>query len=158
MNRIATRPQSRSTRRANTDGRARAVIDRVYPEIDGGRFAVKRIVGDRMSVEADVFADGHDVIACMLGFRHESEDDWTEVPMKASVNDRWHGEFPLEKLGRYRYTVTAWVDHFLSWRHELTHRVDPADSASAGLVGAKLIAEAANRAGRTDAHRLRVWG
>jgi starch synthase (maltosyl-transferring) len=158
MNKVATRPQSRSARRANADGRARAVIDRVYPEIDGGRFAVKRIVGDRMLVEADVFADGHDVIGCMLGFRHESEDDWTEVPMKASVNDRWHGEFPLEKLGRYRYTVTAWVDHFLSWRHELTRRVDPADIASAALVGAKLIAEAANRAGRSDAHRLREWG
>jgi starch synthase (maltosyl-transferring) len=158
MNKIATRPQSRSTRRANADGRARAVIDRVYPQIDGGRFAVKRIVGDRMLVEADVFADGHDVIACMLGFRHESEDDWTEAPMKASVNDRWHAEFSLEKIGRYRYTVTAWVDHFLSWRHELTRRVDPADIASAALVGAKLIAEAANRAGRIDAHRLREWG
>jgi len=134
------------------------VIDRVYPEIDGGRFAVKRIVGDRMVVEADVFADGHDVIACMLGFRHDGEADWTEVPMAALVNDRWRGEFPLEKLGRYRYTVTSWVDHFLTWRQELTRRVDPADIASAGLVGAKLIAEAANRAVRSDAQRLRQWG
>src|SRR3954471_4479124 len=154
----AKRSAGRSARRVNADGRARAVIDRVDPEVDGGRFAVKRVVGDRMIVEADVFADGHDVIACMLGFRHDSEDDWTEVPMKALVNDRWRGEFRVEKLGRYRYTVTAWVDHFLSWRHELERRVDPVDIASAALVGAKLIAEAANRASRTDAQRLRHWG
>jgi starch synthase (maltosyl-transferring) len=140
------------------DGRIRAVIDRVIPEIDGGRFAVKRIVGDVMAVEADVFADGHDTVASMLGFRHESEADWTEVPMIAGPNDRWRGEFLLQKIGRYRYTVTAWVDHFLSWRNELKRRIDPADIASAALVGAKLIAEAANRAGRADAHRLRQWG
>jgi starch synthase (maltosyl-transferring) len=161
MNEMNVKPAKRagrSPRRPNADGRSRAVIDRVYPEIDGGRFAVKRVVGDRMVVEADVFADGHDVLACMLGFKHEHDADWREVPMTALVNDRWRGEFPLEKLGRYRYTVTAWVDHFLSWRHELKRRIDPADIASAALVGAKLIAEAANRAGRGDAQRLRQWG
>ena len=78
--------------------------------------------------------------------------------MTALPNDVWRGEFTLEKLGRYRYTVTAWVDHFLSWRNEFKRRVDPADIASAALVGAKLIAEAANRAARGDAHKLREWG
>jgi starch synthase (maltosyl-transferring) len=111
-----------------------------------------------MLVTAHAFADGHDALACMLGFRHESDSEWTEVPMKASFNDEWHGEFRLEKLGRYRYTVTAWVDHFISWRNELKRRVDPADIASAALVGGKLIAEAANRAGRTDGAKLRQWG
>jgi starch synthase (maltosyl-transferring) len=154
----AKRSAARTQAKPSIDGRRRAVIDRVYPEIDCGRYAVKRVVGDRMSVEADVFADGHDVLACMLGFRHDADSDWTEVPMTALVNDRWRGEFPLEKLGRYRYTVTAWVDHFLSWRHELKRRIDPADIASAALVGAKLIAEAANRATRSDAQRLRQWG
>jgi starch synthase (maltosyl-transferring) len=149
---------AKASGRASADGRPRAVIDRVIPEIDGGRFAVKRTVGDLMVVEADVFADGHDTITCMLGFRHESDSDWTEVAMNAAPNDRWRGEFTVEKLGRYRYTVTAWVDHFLSWRNELKRRVDAADIASAALVGAKLIAEAANRAGRTDGHRLRQWG
>ena len=137
----------------------RAVIDRVMPEVDGGRFAVKRVVGETMIVEADVFADGHDALACMLVFRHESEPDWSETPMTALVNDRWRGEFPLERLGRYRYTVTAWVDHFLSWRAEFKRRVDPADIASAALVGGKLIAEAANRAGaRATRTGCAQWG
>ena len=73
--RTARRTATRSPRRTNADGRARAVIDHVYPELDCGRFAVKRIVGDRMIVEADVFADGHDVIACMLGYRRGLERD-----------------------------------------------------------------------------------
>ena len=145
-------------RRGSQDGRVRAVIDRVIPEIDCGRFPVKRTIGDRMVVEADVFGDGHDRIACMLGYRHELDRDWTEVPMRALVNDRWRGEFDIGRLGRYRYTVTAWVDHFLSWREDFKRRVDPADIASAALVGGKLIAEAANRATRADAQRLREWG
>ena len=145
-------------RHGNRDGRVRAVIDRVLPEIDGGRFPVKRILGESMVVEADAFADGDDALACMLGFRHEGDADWREAPMTPLVNDRWRGEFTLQHLGRYRYTVTAWVDHFLSWRAEFERRVDPADIASAALVGGKLIAEAANRASRADAHRLRAWG
>jgi starch synthase (maltosyl-transferring) len=145
-------------RRGNQDGRVRAVIDRVIPEIDCGRFPAKRVVGDRMIVQADVFTDGHDKIACMLGFRHELDRDWSEVPMTALVNDRWRAEFALERMGRYRYTVTAWVDHFLSWRADFERRVDPLDIASAALVGGKLIAEAANRATQRDAQLLREWG
>jgi len=158
MNAKAAKTTRKLPRRTNDDGRVRAVIDRVIPEIDCGRFAVKRVVGERMVVEADVFADGHDALACMLGYRYEDAPNWTEVPMEALVNDRWRGDFPLEKLGGYRYIVTAWVDHFLSWRNELKRRIDPADIASAALVGAKLVAEAANRAARIDAQRLRQWG
>ncbi len=158
MNVRTSRKTSLKAARSHTDGRMRAVVDRVLPEVAGGRFPVKRIVGDAMAVTAHAFTDGHDAIACMLGFRHESESEWTEVPMTALVNDEWRGEFVLDKLGRYRYTVTAWVDHFLSWRNELKRRVDPADIASAALVGGKLIAEAANRARRSDGARLRQWG
>ncbi|HYC45824.1 MAG TPA: alpha-1,4-glucan--maltose-1-phosphate maltosyltransferase [Burkholderiales bacterium] len=149
---------ARALKRSGADGRLRAVIDRVIPEVDGGRFAVKRVVGDVVRVEAHVFCDGHDTLACMLGYRHESDADWTEVPMALRYNDEWFGEFTVEKLGRYRYTVTAWVDHFLSWRNEFRRRVEPADIASAALVGSKLIAEAANRAQRADAQKLRQWG
>jgi starch synthase (maltosyl-transferring) len=140
------------------DGRIRAVIDRVDPAVDCGRFAVKRVIGDTMIVEADIFTDGHDALACMLRHRHDGDPQWREVPMTALVNDRWRGEFPLDSLGRHQYTVTAWVDHFLSWCNELKRRVDAADIASAALVGGKLIADAANRASGEDAQRLRAWG
>ncbi|MGH8609909.1 MAG: alpha-1,4-glucan--maltose-1-phosphate maltosyltransferase [Gammaproteobacteria bacterium] len=134
----------------STKYRRRVVIEGVEPEIDGGRFAIKRTLGDRVIVEADVFADGHDALACVLRYRKEEDPDWHEVPMRALPNDRWQGEFQVTAIGRYRYTVTAWVDRFLSWRHELSKRVDPKDIEIALQMGPRLLQEAAARAGRSD--------
>ena len=75
------------------DGRARAVIEAISPAVDGGRFAVKRVVGDRVVVEADCFGDGHDVLACVLRYRRDEDALWHETPMVPLGNDRWHGEF-----------------------------------------------------------------
>ena len=104
---------------ATTDGRVRAVIENITPSVDGGRFAAKRVVGDQVVVEADCFTDGHDTLACMLLWRSEGDRAWRETPMLALGNDRWRGSFPASAVGRYRYTVMAWVDAFLSWRHDL---------------------------------------
>jgi starch synthase (maltosyl-transferring) len=139
------------------DGRARAVVDAVRPAVDGGRFAVKRIVGDRMDVEAHCFADGHDALRVMLRWREEDASDWNEVEMQAQGNDVWRGSFALERIGRYRYTVVAWVDHFLSWRSEFARREDPADLRLAARVGAGLVGEAARRAAGGDAGQLADW-
>src|SRR5688572_1710303 len=151
-------PTSVKAARPARNGRVRVVIEGVKPEVDGGRFPAKRVVGDRVTVEADAFADGHDVIVCRLLYRHESEPDWSEATMLPLGNDRWRGEFTVPRIGRYRYTVTGWVDPFLSWRSEFARRVDPADIASAARVGSLLVARAANRAGAEDAARLREAG
>ncbi len=139
------------------DGRPRAVIDAVRPSVDGGRFAVKRCVGDRVAVEADCFTDGHDQLRAMLRWRPETGSDWREIEMVAAGNDRWRASFPLESLGRYRYTVTAWVDHFRTWRAEFERRVDPEDLRIAARVGAALIAEIAERASGKARRRLTEW-
>src|SRR6476646_2537046 len=139
------------------EGRARAVIEAVTPQVDGGRFAVKRIVGDRVVVEADCFADGHDVLACRLRFRRDDDAAWNEVPMAAIGNDRWRGDFVAADVGRYRYTVAAWVDAFLSWRHDFERRVDAEDLRVAAQVGAGIIAAAAARARGTDRRPLADW-
>ena len=110
-----------------TDGRARAVIESITPSVDGGRFAVKRVAGDRIEVEADCFADGHDVLACVLRHRRDDDAQWQETPMTALGNDRWSGEFTVSTPGRFVYTVTAWVDGFLSWRHDFARRIDADD-------------------------------
>ena len=94
------------------DGRSRVVIENVTPEIDGGLFPVKRTRGESVTVEADMFADGHEVISCMLLFRREEEKNWREAPMKLLVNDRWRGMFVAAEIGRYVYTLAAWVDQF----------------------------------------------
>ncbi len=139
------------------EGRARAVIEGIAPAVDGGRFAVKRIVGDRVTVVADCFADGHDMLACMLRFRREEDATWQEAPMTALGNDRWRGTFTVSAPGRYHYGVIAWVDAFLSWRHDFERRVDADDVRVAATVGADLINAAAKRATGKDATGLKQW-
>jgi starch synthase (maltosyl-transferring) len=97
----------------------RVAIERVWPEIDAGRFAVKRTVGDVLTVEADIFCEGHDQLGAALLYRLERDRDWHEVPMHPIDNDRWRGEIPLEINSRYLYTIIAWRDLFSSWRDEV---------------------------------------
>ncbi|MBI2961383.1 MAG: alpha-1,4-glucan--maltose-1-phosphate maltosyltransferase [Betaproteobacteria bacterium] len=139
------------------DGRVRAVIENISPSVDGGRFAAKRIAGDKIIVEADCFADGHEILACMLLWRRESDAAWNETPMARLANDRWRGSFATETAGPYRYTVSAWVDHFLTWRHDFARRVEGEDIRVAAQVGAGLIEGAAQRAAGEDSVRLREW-
>ena len=139
------------------DGRVRAVVDAVRPTADGGRFAVKRIVGDRLDVEAHCFADGHDSLRVVLRWRAEDAAEWNEVEMRALGNDVWRAGFVVGEIGRYRYTVAAWVDPFLSWRDQFARREDASDVKIAAQVGAGLIEEAAARAGDGDARQLKEW-
>ena len=137
--------------RPEFEGRRRVMIEGVSPEVDGGRFAAKRTVGDLVRVETDIFTDGHDSISARLLFRKESSSDWMERPMQALVNDRWFAEFPVTELGRYRYTIHAWVDHWETWRRDLQKRIAAeTDTAIDYQIGAGLVREAAARAHGTD--------
>src|SRR5260370_33234181 len=109
------------------DGRVRAVVDALLPSVDGGRFAPKRIAGEPVLVEAHCFADGHDRLRAVLSWQMVGDPDSFEVEMTACVNDVWTAEFTPPVPGRYQYTVMAWVDHFESWRHDLTRRDDDND-------------------------------
>jgi len=139
------------------DGRRRVVIERVTPSVDYGRFAVKRIVNDEVVIEADCFTDGHDSIACLVLWRREGETAWQEAAMTPLGNDRWQGSIIASAVGRYQYTVTAWIDHFRSWRHDFTRRIDGEDLCIAAQVGANIIEEAAGRARGKYRKRLNEW-
>jgi starch synthase (maltosyl-transferring) len=139
------------------DGRIRVVIENVAPAVDGGRFPIKRVAGETVTVEADCFTDGHDALACRLLYRRDDERAWQFVPMTLVVNDRWRAEFVLGAPGRYRYTIVAWVDAFLSWHHEFMRRVEADDVRIAAQVGASLIDEMAERAEPADRTSLAQW-
>ena len=133
------------------DGRLRVAIEAVSPEVDGGRFPSNRSLDERVAVEADVFADGHDAVACVIRFRHQSENSWTEVPMAALGNDRWRAEFTVSQLGRYLYTIEGWVDRFQTWRNQMAKRIAAGQDVSLELrVGAQLVEAAAARANGPD--------
>ncbi len=136
----------------------RVVIEGVTPEIDGGGFAIKRTVGETVEVEADIFADGHDALAGVLLYRRDGAKQWAKAPLEPLGNDRWRGAFRVEQVGRYRYTLRAWIDRFASWAHDLRKRVDAGQDVSLALAtGEGLIRTAGRRAQAADAARLAAY-
>ena len=140
------------------EGRSRVIIEAVQPEIDGGRFPIKRIVGEETVVEADILADGHDALSCRLLYRREAETEWSEAPMEPLGNDRWRGSFRVQELGRYRYTVLGWVDHFKSWSRGLEKRVQAGQDVTIDLlIGAEIVEGAARQASSMNAKWLSIY-
>ena len=140
------------------EGIDRVIIEGVAPEIDGGRFPIKRTRGEPVTVEADIFVDGHEVISAALLFRREQDKEWREAPMTPLVNDRWRGEFAAADTGRYVYTLSAWVDRFKSWRRDLRKKADAGAHTDLDiLTGALLVEEASKRAGGANAKALADW-
>ena len=139
-------------------GRRRVQIEGVSPEIDGGRFPIKRTVGEKVHVEVDMFCDGHDAIAGVILYRPESSQQWQEAPLSPLVNDRWEGEFTVSEMGSYVYTIMSWVDHFKSWRRDIAKKIDAAQVVPVDwLIGAELIEQASQRASGHDAEQLKTW-
>lgn len=127
----------------------RVIIEAVSPEISGARFPLKRLLGERVEVEADIFADGHDLIRAELQFRHDQEPAWRLAPMKQIGNDRWRGHFRVADPRVHRYRIAAWIDAFGSWRRGLEKFMAAgAPLAAELLIGAGLARSAAGRADR----------
>ena len=133
----------------------RVVIDGVEPEVDGGKFPIKRCLGDRVRVEADIFADGHDLLGARLLFRRADDSEWREAAMRLIENDRWGGEFEVEELGRYVYTISGWVNAYGTWAADLAKRAKAGVEISVDVLrGVELLQSAADRAKGADRQEL----
>src|SRR5215212_308531 len=99
----------RSVTGLDPDLRRRVAIEAVEPQVDCGRFPIKRVTGEDVAVTADIHADGHDAVAGVVLYRRAGEETWREVPMTVVANDRWQGSFFVEPMGRYQYSVEAWI-------------------------------------------------
>jgi starch synthase (maltosyl-transferring) len=132
----------------------RVVVEGVVPQVDAGRFPIKRTTGERVEVRADIFADGHDLIAAVLRYRladapfatpqTPADLEWRETPMTPTGNDRWFASFAVDTLGRWEYTIEAWVDRFGSWRDDLARKYAVGMEVTSELLeGAALIRQTA---------------
>ena len=138
------------------EGRARIAIEMVHPQIDCGRFAVQRITGDEMVVQADIFSDGHDEVAAVLLYRRQGEQQWQETVMQRLDNDRWQGSFELAEPGFYEYSLLGWVDHFRTWQRDLEKRFQAGQDVSVDLkIGGRILEQAAKEAKDEVAAKLR---
>ena len=131
------------------------VIENVSPSIDAGRHAIKRIAGDRVVVEADIFRDGHDALAAVVRYRERGATGWREAAMNPFDNDRWRGSFRLDRNTRYEYTIAAWADPWATWRHEIAVKRDAGQDTTNELTEGRALVEAA-RERATPAERKRV--
>jgi starch synthase (maltosyl-transferring) len=125
------------------------VIERIYPELDGGRYPIKRVVGDELEVWADIFRDGHDILGAALLYQAEGATRWHTAPMRLYDNDRWTGTITLSENRRLHYTIEAWTDLFASWRDRTRRkRAAHQDVASELAEGQELVRAAEARSGR----------
>jgi starch synthase (maltosyl-transferring) len=154
------------------EGRKRVIVEEIQPQVDGGRYPVRRILGDVAAISAAIFCDGHDHVAARLLYKHQSERFWRSTPMTTLPNDIWSASFIVDQLGAWVFTIQAWVDHFDTWCADLKKRLaaqpdrasaDPAkrdlppqDIPLALTIGALLLEKLAGNAKGTDAHQLKT--
>ena len=140
-----------------SDGRRRVSIEGISPQIDCGRFPVKRTVGERVRVEVDLFTDGHDQPAGVVRYR-PAEEPWRETPLTPLGNDRWAAEFTVDRLGPWSFCVEGWIDRFGTWVTDLVKRLDAGQDVSVDLkIGAQTVRDAASRARGQAAEQLRAF-
>jgi starch synthase (maltosyl-transferring) len=133
------------------------VIENLWPQIEGGLYPIKRVPGEEVTLSADIFKEGHDVVLAVLKWRAAGEKKWTEAPMIALGNDRWKGSFTVEQVGFTEYTIESWGDAFGSWIEEITKKAKGGATSlpSETLEGAALVKAAVKRAGKNpDAKKL----
>jgi starch synthase (maltosyl-transferring) len=129
----------------------RVIVEQIRPSVDGGRFPIKRTPGDRVEVTARIFADGHDLVAAAVLWRRIESPSWQEAPMTPLGNDEWTGAFTVMELGRYEYTIEAWVDRFGSWQRRLQAKRGAGQDVSSDLVeGAAIVRKSAARSEARD--------
>jgi starch synthase (maltosyl-transferring) len=140
--------------RKGTGAPSRIVIEQIQPELDGGLFPVKRIVGDLLQVSADIFRDGHDKIAACMRLRETGSGEWTEAALHLVDNDRWAGSASLTRPGRSVFVIEAWTDAFASWSDEVQKKRGAGQAIELELMEGRafLKAAAGRSAGESKQH------
>ena len=128
-------------------------ISNLSPVVQCGRYPTKRVVGESVVVEADIFKDGHDIIVAVAGWRKAGKRKWHEIPMHQIENDRWSASLDFSEIGNYEITVTAWADDFLTWIHDYERRLtgDQEDFSTEIEEGRVILNQTAIRAAAAKA-------
>lgn len=124
--------------------RQRVIIENVKPEIDGGIYYIKRVPGERVDIQADIYGDGHDTVRAQVCYKHAADKEWTEAFLEAQPNDVWTGHFTPDRQGMYHYKVIGWIDHFANWHHGFVKKYEASQDLTVELQeGVELIRQTA---------------
>ncbi|TXD83119.1 alpha-1,4-glucan--maltose-1-phosphate maltosyltransferase [Subsaximicrobium wynnwilliamsii] len=128
----------------------RVVIEAVKPQINCGEHFIKRVINEIVIVNANVFGDGHDVIAVALLYKHENAKSWSETRMQALGNDEWNASFVVEQQGFYSYKVQAWVDEALNWQHGIIRKIEDGQHVNSELTEGSALLEPISKKATED--------
>ncbi len=134
---------------------SRVLVEHIHPQLNCGKHAVKCVVDEIIPVTADILADGHDVVAASLLFKHEKERTWKEVRMTPLENDSWGASFQVTKQGFYTYKIEAWIDYALNWQHGIERKIADGQRVTSELLeGAEYAKQIAEKASETEKNYL----
>jgi starch synthase (maltosyl-transferring) len=132
----------------------RIVIDNVAPTVDQGRFPAKRVVGETIAIEADVFTDGHDLLTVDLLWRAVSATKWRRASMQPIGNDRWQASITPDRIGRYEFTIEAGCNRYGSFCRDLAVKNNTgADLSVEMMEGRKLLRDSKSQT-KNSAHNI----
>ena len=139
----------------NYEGRKRVIIENVVPQVECGAYPAKRAVNEPFTIEADIFADGHDVVQAKLMYRQVNKRQWQQQPMEFLGNDHWTATFTPTTEGDWEYTIHAWIDHFSSWQQGLKKKFEANQDVAVEIqIGRQLMEEAVKNLSGKDGKRL----
>jgi len=124
----------------------RVAVEAVQP---GGDFPAKAVIGRDFTVSADIFADGHEVLAADLLWQPADASDWQRIPFRKLTNDRWEARFRPDRIGLYRYAVEGWWDQWGTYIHDLQAKVEAGQDVMLEIQEGNQLTKAA--LGRADA-------
>ncbi len=130
------------------------IIEDVTPQVDEGRFPARRTPGEQVIVEADIFADGHDVLAAVTRWRRAGDAAWTETPMAPLGNDRWRAAFSIADVTEHEFTVEGWVDRRATWREGLEKKIAAGQDVSSERLEERTLPSDDGRSGGTRYPRV----
>jgi starch synthase (maltosyl-transferring) len=143
---------------SNQDGRKRVVIANVSPQVEEGKYPARRVIGESIDFSADIFGDGHDVVAAAVIYKHETDQEWSWQPMQFIANDRWEISWTPEKEGFYQYQFAGWIDHFTTWKKGLAKKFDARQDVSVEIrIGAEILEEALPLAAIEQQPLIQSW-
>lgn len=137
---------------------SRVILENLSPELDAGRFYIKRVIGDHLQVEIDLFCDGHDVVNGHLLYKHHKQRKWRSAQLTHLTNDRWQAEFELDNLGLWQYKVAGWIDYALNWQHEIGKKIEGGQQVGVELLdGIQYLDFLLKKVAKVDKKQVEDW-
>ncbi len=137
----------KETEKILKEGNGRVVIENIYPEIDGGRFPIKKVIKDRVKIKADLLTDGHNLISGRVLYKNNSDIDWNSGPLTSDGDDTFIGDFKVTELGVWEYTIIAWINEFATWQRDMEKRLSADSDIKIDLkIGVELLEGALKKA------------